>query len=114
MRPWITIFVCAAAMAVATSAQAQITADVARQCRAMMLKAHPTMMYGRTGSAAAQRDYYQDCIKRQGKMDDGRSDPAKSPDKRPPFSRADFKPPARVDAPQSAPPQRLPLPAIPP
>lgn len=85
MRPWIAISLCAAAMAAATSAQAQITADVARQCRAMMLKAHPTMMYGRTGSAAAQREYYQDCIRRQGKVDDGGSDPASAPDKHRPM-----------------------------
>ena len=85
MRPWFTISVCVVAMAAAPSAQAQISADVARQCRAMMLKAHPTMMYGRTGSAAAQRDYYQDCIKRQGKMDDGGSEPANAPDKQRPF-----------------------------
>ena len=85
MRRWITIAACAAATAAAPSAQAQITADVARQCRAMMLKAHPTMMYGRTGSAAAQRDYYQDCIKRQGKMDDSGSEPANAPEKQRPL-----------------------------
>ena len=85
MRPWIAIAVCAAAMAAAPSAQAQITADVARQCRTMMLKAHPTTMYGRTGSAAAQREYYQDCIKRQGKMDDSGSEPANAPDRQRPM-----------------------------
>ena len=85
MRRWIMFSVCAVAMAAATSAQAQTTADVARQCRAMMLKAHPTMMYGRAGSAAAQRDYYQDCIKRQGKMDDSGAEPASAPDKQRPM-----------------------------
>ena len=85
MRPWIAIALCAAAVAAAPSAHAQITADLAKQCRAMMLKAHPTQMYGATGSAAAQRDYYQDCIRRQGKMDDRGPDPANAPDRHGPM-----------------------------
>jgi hypothetical protein len=80
MRVWIAFAVTAAIMAIAPSAHAQISADLARQCRTMMLKAHPTEMYGTTGSAAAQREYFQDCIKRQGRMDDRGSDPAKATD----------------------------------
>ena len=70
MRTWITIAVCAAAMAVATSAHAQISASLAKQCRAMMVRAHPSTFYGATGTAAAQREYFQTCIRQQGKMDD--------------------------------------------
>jgi hypothetical protein len=76
MRPWIAIAACAAATAAAAPAHAAISADLAKQCREMMLKAHPTMMYGTNGSAAAQREYFQECIRRQGKMDDRGSDPA--------------------------------------
>ena len=75
MRPWIAMAACAAATAAAAPAHGQISADLAKQCREMMLKAHPTMMYGTNGTAAAQREYFQECIKRQGKMDDGGSAP---------------------------------------
>ena len=80
MRTWIALAVTAATMAIAPPAHAQISADLAKQCRAMMLKAHPTEMYGTSGSAAAQREYFQDCIKRQGRMDDRDSDPARTTD----------------------------------
>jgi hypothetical protein len=75
MRPWIAIAACAAATAAAAPAQAAISADLAKQCREMMVKAHPTVMYGTNGAAAAQREYFQDCIKRQGKVDNGGSAP---------------------------------------
>lgn len=70
MRTWILVAVCAATMTAAPSAQAQISANLARQCREMMLKAHPTEMHGTTGTATVQREYFQECIRRQGKMDD--------------------------------------------
>ena len=80
MRTWIALVVCAATVAIAPSAHAQISADLARQCRAMMVRAHPTELYGTTGSATAQREYFQDCIRRQGQMDERGSDPAKATD----------------------------------
>jgi hypothetical protein len=70
-----------ASLAVAAPAQAQITADLAKQCRAMMVQAYPSTTYGTAVSAARQREYFQDCIKRQGKMD-GRSPPEATPDDR--------------------------------
>jgi hypothetical protein len=34
-----------------------------------MVKAHPTQMFGTTGTAGVQRDYFRQCISRQGRMD---------------------------------------------
>ncbi|HEY4982324.1 MAG TPA: hypothetical protein VII24_10385 [Pseudolabrys sp.] len=67
MRTWIRIIVIAAAgMAAAVPVRAEISADLAKNCRAMMAKAHPTQMYGASGTAALQRDYFRQCINRQG------------------------------------------------
>ena len=72
MRTWTRIIVLAAAgmAAAAASVRAEINVDLAKNCRAMMAKAHPTQMYGASGTAALQRDYFRQCINRQGKMDD--------------------------------------------
>jgi hypothetical protein len=48
--------------------QAQISAELAKKCRALMVKAHPTKLYGRTGAEAAQRTYFQICISKKGDM----------------------------------------------
>ena len=53
----------------ATPLRAEVSADLAKKCRAMMVTAHPTQFYGPTGTAAAQRDYFKQCISRQGRMD---------------------------------------------
>ena len=71
MRNWIMIAVCAAGVTAAASAQAQISESLAKQCREMMIKAHPTELYGSSGTGALQRDYFLRCIKRQGRMDSG-------------------------------------------
>src|SRR4051812_20214728 len=52
-----------------TPLRAEISADLAKKCRAMMIAAHPTQMYSATGTAAAQRDYFKQCVSRQGRMD---------------------------------------------
>ncbi|HZP75187.1 MAG TPA: hypothetical protein VFB45_03500 [Pseudolabrys sp.] len=49
-------------------AHAEITAELANKCRALMVKAHPTLMYGSTGSAGAQRTYFKDCLAHNGDM----------------------------------------------
>jgi hypothetical protein len=54
----------------ATPLRAGISADLAKKCRLMMIAAHPTQMSGTTGTAAVQRDYFRQCISRQGRMDD--------------------------------------------
>ena len=53
----------------ATPSRAAVSADLAKKCRAMMVEAHPSQFYGATGTAAAQRDYFKQCISRQGRMD---------------------------------------------
>lgn len=47
-----------------------ITAELAKKCRAMAIKAHPYKMPGvqGAGTAAAERDYYSQCIARGGNM----------------------------------------------
>jgi hypothetical protein len=52
----------------AAPVHAQISVDLAKKCRSLMIKAHPTELYGATSSAAAQRAYYQKCISQQGQM----------------------------------------------
>jgi hypothetical protein len=54
---------------VATPLRAEISADLAKKCRSLMVKAHPTQMFGTTGTAGVQRDYFRQCISRQGRMD---------------------------------------------
>ena len=54
----------------ATPLRAEISAELAKKCRAMMIEAHPTQMYGPSGTAAVQRSYFRQCISRQGRMDD--------------------------------------------
>ena len=78
MRTSITIPVCAViAAVVVTPAHAQVSADLSKKCRAMMVKAHPSVLYGSSGTAALQRQYFSECIKRQGNMDDGPEPPDK-------------------------------------
>lgn len=38
----------------------------ALNCRQQMLKEHPTVLFGEKGSAAAQRDHFQSCMRRAG------------------------------------------------
>ena len=81
MKTRIAILVSAAIAAVIVApARAAVSADLAKKCRAMMVKAHPTMMYGTSGTAALQRTYFSECIKRQGNMDDA-SEPVTTPDR---------------------------------
>ena len=45
------------------------TAEVAKKCRALAVKAHPTQPAGSKGGAEqAQRDYFRDCIAKGGNM----------------------------------------------
>lgn len=48
-----------------------ITAELAKKCRAMAIKAHPTQMAGTkpTGVEKAQRDYFTECVAKGGKME---------------------------------------------
>jgi hypothetical protein len=47
-----------------------LTAEVAKKCRSLALKAQPYRRAGTAqGTAEAQRDYYRECIAKEGKMD---------------------------------------------
>jgi hypothetical protein len=45
-----------------------ISADLAKKCRELAIKAHPTERAGSTPYAQAQRDYFQECIAKRGNM----------------------------------------------
>jgi hypothetical protein len=49
-----------------------ISADLAKKCRAMAIKAHPTPKVGSKGVGAekAQRDYFQECVAKGGNIPD--------------------------------------------
>jgi hypothetical protein len=47
-----------------------ISAELAKTCRALAIKAQPTERVGRGAYAQAQRDYFQDCIAKGGNMPD--------------------------------------------
>jgi hypothetical protein len=55
-----------------------LDADLARKCRALMIKAHPIEVFGSAGSAAAQRVYFQDCIRKGGEGSSGADNKDKS------------------------------------
>ncbi len=54
--------------AAAAPLHAAITPQLAKTCRAMMIKAHPTEVFGPDGSAAAQRHYFAECVVRNAEM----------------------------------------------
>jgi hypothetical protein len=70
MKTWIMIAAMAAAMLGTTPTQAAISTSLAKLCREMMVKEYPLTRYGTAISATAQRAYFQDCINRQGKVDE--------------------------------------------
>jgi hypothetical protein len=55
--------------AAVTPLRAEISVGLAKKCRALMITAHPTQIYGTIGTASVQRDYFKQCISRQGRMD---------------------------------------------
>src|SRR5262245_15651449 len=54
----------------ATSPASSLTAELAKKCRELMVKAYPPAPAGsRTGNAQEQLDYFRTCVARDGKMD---------------------------------------------
>src|SRR5215831_2342925 len=50
---------------------APISAELAKRCRALAIKAHPTQPAGtRNAWGQAQRDYFQECVAKSGDMQD--------------------------------------------
>jgi hypothetical protein len=53
-----------------TSARA-LTAELAKRCREMAIKAYPPVVAGsRFGTAQKERDYFQSCVAQGGRTDD--------------------------------------------
>ena len=57
-----------------------ITLDLAKKCRALALKTHPYKLPGEKGpgSAAAERDFYSECVAKGGNMSDQNSNGGQS------------------------------------
>jgi hypothetical protein len=60
-----------------------ITAELAKKCRALAIAAHPTQLAGASAYAAAQRDFFNQCVAKNGDMGGGNASgnnapPAKS------------------------------------
>jgi hypothetical protein len=45
-----------------------ISAELAKKCRALAIKAHPTERAGTSPYAQAQRDYFQNCVAKGGNV----------------------------------------------
>lgn len=69
----LSVFIAVALMAyLPTTQQASaISAELAKKCRALAVKAHPTSRPGSkaTGAGKAERDYFQACLAKSGKME---------------------------------------------
>ena len=48
----------------------QVSAELAKKCREMAVKAHPPQPAGTSPYAAAQRDYFRACIAKGGNMEE--------------------------------------------
>jgi hypothetical protein len=55
---------------------AALTAELAKKCRALAVKAHPTQRAGgKSSSERSQRDYFQACVAKNGNMPDQEQKP---------------------------------------
>jgi len=67
----ITFLALMASVASTGKAAAAPSAELARKCRDMMIKAYPPVRAGSPhGNAQKERDYFQTCIARKGKMEE--------------------------------------------
>lgn len=66
-----------------------ITAELAKKCRALAIKAHPWKRPGeKGGTAQVQRDYFSECLAKGGDMPAQPSGPGQSENGQPPGSIA--------------------------
>lgn len=66
-----SLIACAAVSAMVCVPQpaSAISVELAKKCRELALKAHPTQRAGtKTGAAKAQQEYFRACVAKQGKM----------------------------------------------
>ena len=74
--------VAAASMGGAATPAAAITADLAKKCQALMIKAYPPVLAGsKHGTAKEERQYYQTCLAKGGQMDSDSAPPPPANDK---------------------------------
>jgi hypothetical protein len=65
---WAAVLIAVGLMAMPSSALS-ITAELAKKCRELAIKAHPTQPAGsKSGYEQAQRDYFKLCIEKNGDM----------------------------------------------
>jgi hypothetical protein len=65
------------AFALLPTTASSIAAGLAKKCRAMAIKAYPTVLAGnRKGSAENQREFFQQCVDRNGDIEIPASVPA--------------------------------------
>lgn len=77
----IFVLVHIAAMAVVSPAAA-ISADLAKKCRGMAIKAHPPEPVGTTPYAQLERDFFRNCIAKNGEMPDSDNGSGQTPSSR--------------------------------
>lgn len=55
----------------ATQRASAVSAELAKKCRALAIKAHPSPVPGskKTGVEKAQRDYFRECVAKDGKTE---------------------------------------------
>jgi hypothetical protein len=76
---FVTAFVLAQILILSASSQAAaISAELAKKCRGMAIKAHPPTQIGTTPYAAAERDFFRDCVSKNGDMPDSDKDDPQS------------------------------------
>ena len=62
----------------ATASEGAISVELAKKCRSMAIKAHPTVLYGPGRSGTSQRGYFNECVAREGNMPDQSTGSTKS------------------------------------
>jgi hypothetical protein len=64
------VILIAAVLAWSQAPAGAISEELAKKCRAMALKVHPSARPGtKTGSQKAQQDYFRNCVAKEGKIE---------------------------------------------
>lgn len=70
------ILIIACALPASMKPAPALTAELAKKCRGLALKAQPPRRAGTAkGAAQAQRDYYRECIAKEGNMEEADQPP---------------------------------------
>lgn len=77
---FIAIMLCVQVFILASPRPASaISVELAKQCRDLAIKSHPPAPAGTTPYAAAERDFFSECIKRNGDMTESGGKPTEAP-----------------------------------